>query len=1078
MTTSHAASYDIFLSHSWADNEQTDRLCSALERANLRVWYDREAERDFESITRAIEAGLAASRAFLAFYSIDYPTRRACQYELTAAFVAASQEGDPRRRVLALNPEQGFTHILPVEVRDALIPSPVSWSDDTALDELVDKIVTHLEGVAGTFGNIIRFNAARWIGLHPLSAPRFVGRAAQMWQIHSALHVRDFTPATGKTGPSVTTLVGLAGVGKTLLAEEYALRFGAAFPGGVFWLRAGNGEAHPDAERADAERRRRDQLLDLARGLQLQVDVDMTTSELSAALGAEVDRRGDPCLWVVDDVPPGLTANEFRAWLPPSRLAKALLTTRSAEYAGLADRVEIGVLEEADAFWLLTFRREPTGADEVKAAAAIVTTLGSHALALDVAGAALESFAGLQSYGEFHQTLIADDDDALELASQLAPVLPTGHERSIAKTLLSSIRQLDAAALDYLRVASWISTAPISPSLVAAVLGAADDNHGDPDRAAVALALRDLDRHSLAQAVEEPEGARSVHPLVSRVVALADSDSDRREYLREATAHVLSETISQRRWRRDDTGAANALAHARRLIADPRDLLTAGLMGVVGRADLEQGDAEVALPIFERQLEAMLALGAGLEAELALATNIGGALHQLGRLTEARDLYEASLERARNALPDSSEAVTSLLHGKAAMLREAGDFAEARALQEEVYERLVAVVGAESQRAITELSNLAGTVEAQGHLEEALEIQERVLKVRRQDLGSDDPLTLNTLSNISILYRKLGRMAEARPLGEHVLEARRRALGRDHPDTMTALGNLAAQYAYEGDHRAALQLEREQLEFLRERRGETHPLTLIAGTNIADTLASLDRLEEALEIQDRIMTLARDTYGANSPIGLRTSANYATLLRASGDLKAALTLQESLLARYDSSFGKHHPETLVLRSNFAHTLFELKRFGEALALQEEVLAESLARYGHDHHSVVLAKNNLALTLNRVGERSRAIDLLEEVVDSQRRALPEHHASRAKALASLISLYALEGNVARAADLAVEERRLHLPEPIDEEVLHREAEAWVAQIAAKAQSELARSKPGRNDPCWCGSGKKFKKCHGA
>jgi preprotein translocase subunit SecA len=22
------------------------------------------------------------------------------------------------------------------------------------------------------------------------------------------------------------------------------------------------------------------------------------------------------------------------------------------------------------------------------------------------------------------------------------------------------------------------------------------------------------------------------------------------------------------------------------------------------------------------------------------------------------------------------------------------------------------------------------------------------------------------------------------------------------------------------------------------------------------------------------------------------------------------------------------------------------------------------------------------------------------------------------------------------------------------------------------------KVGRNDPCWCGSGKKFKKCHGA
>jgi preprotein translocase subunit SecA len=24
----------------------------------------------------------------------------------------------------------------------------------------------------------------------------------------------------------------------------------------------------------------------------------------------------------------------------------------------------------------------------------------------------------------------------------------------------------------------------------------------------------------------------------------------------------------------------------------------------------------------------------------------------------------------------------------------------------------------------------------------------------------------------------------------------------------------------------------------------------------------------------------------------------------------------------------------------------------------------------------------------------------------------------------------------------------------------------------------RDKIGRNDPCWCGSGKKYKKCHGA
>jgi len=29
---------------------------------------------------------------------------------------------------------------------------------------------------------------------------------------------------------------------------------------------------------------------------------------------------------------------------------------------------------------------------------------------------------------------------------------------------------------------------------------------------------------------------------------------------------------------------------------------------------------------------------------------------------------------------------------------------------------------------------------------------------------------------------------------------------------------------------------------------------------------------------------------------------------------------------------------------------------------------------------------------------------------------------------------------------------------------------------KVSPVVAKEKPGRNDPCWCGSGKKYKKCH--
>jgi preprotein translocase subunit SecA len=34
------------------------------------------------------------------------------------------------------------------------------------------------------------------------------------------------------------------------------------------------------------------------------------------------------------------------------------------------------------------------------------------------------------------------------------------------------------------------------------------------------------------------------------------------------------------------------------------------------------------------------------------------------------------------------------------------------------------------------------------------------------------------------------------------------------------------------------------------------------------------------------------------------------------------------------------------------------------------------------------------------------------------------------------------------------------------------------VMAAVPSPAAGEKLGRNDPCWCGSGKKFKKCHGA
>jgi hypothetical protein len=126
-----AATYDVFLSHAWADGDRPQQIANALTAAGLRVWFDATEINDFASITRAVTEGLAKSKALLAYYSATYPLRRACQWELTAAFLAAQTEGDPRRRVLVINPENGADHIHPIELRDAKFRNAPNTDDET-----------------------------------------------------------------------------------------------------------------------------------------------------------------------------------------------------------------------------------------------------------------------------------------------------------------------------------------------------------------------------------------------------------------------------------------------------------------------------------------------------------------------------------------------------------------------------------------------------------------------------------------------------------------------------------------------------------------------------------------------------------------------------------------------------------------------------------------------------------------------------------------------------------------------------------------------------------------------------------
>jgi hypothetical protein len=107
----------------------------------------------------------------------------------------------------------------------------------------------------------------------PVSAPNFVGRVHELWELHAKLTANRIGLISGVYGQSAAQVRGLGGNGKTLLAREYALRFGPAYPGGVFWLNAyGNDDSKGAFDEGRRLATRQDQLRQFALDLGVRIE--------------------------------------------------------------------------------------------------------------------------------------------------------------------------------------------------------------------------------------------------------------------------------------------------------------------------------------------------------------------------------------------------------------------------------------------------------------------------------------------------------------------------------------------------------------------------------------------------------------------------------------------------------------------------------------------------------------------------------------------------------------------------------------------------------------------------------------
>ncbi len=978
--------YDVFLGHASADKAAGVRaFADELERLHLDTFVDERAIGAFDSITEEVEQAIAGALVFVAWYSCGYPERRACQLELRRAYVAAEGAHEVGERIFAVNPESGFGHIHPATLRDARIPS------EGAAEAIRARVDAVRRRGGPALGALTRWDAPAWVPQRRLGSPRFAGRVSELWDLHERLQARKTSQVTGTSREEVA-LIGLGGIGKSLLAEEYAYSFGPAYPGGIYWLSATDAVAGDESVVLDS-------LATVAAALELNLEDRPEPAVLSHRLALALAER-ERALWVVDDLPEGLTADELRGWLAPHEQAATLVTSRSSAYSTLP-QIPLDVLDPAAALLLLTAGLEPSSEEEREAARVIAgELLGGHAQSLDVARSQIGLHPGGSAYREFvRRTRQASVVERLEHAATITAELPNGHEASIVATMHTAIEGLgeDAFFVHGLvsAVARHIETVPEravalcarATTVLVDWFSTRDDLHDQTH--APQLESRVTHARHLTAFLDRTADA-NVAALGSW---LAQLESKRGMY---SSARTLGEQVVAARERllgeeHPDTLASKDslastlraqgdLAAARRL---QEEVVTAlrRLLGKEHPATLAskrelaltlyvQGDLAAARRLQEEVLAAReRLLGAEHPDTLISKDNLALTLYAQGDLEAARRLQEEVLAARERVLREEHPDRQASKNNLASTLGAQGDLAAARRLQEEVVAALGALLGEEHPDTLKSKNNLAWTLRAQGDLVAARRLQEEVLAAFERLLGAEYPDTLASKDSLALTLRAQGDLAAARGLHEEVLAARERLPGAEHPDTLASKNNLASTLYVQGDLAAARRLQEEVVAALGALLGEEHPDTLKSKNNLASTLRVQGDLAAARRLQEEVVAARERLLGAEHPDTLASKNNLALTLNAQGDLAAGRRLQEEVLAAFERLLGAEHPDTLISKDNLASTLYAQGDLTAARRLQEEVLAARERVLGEEHPDTLASNDNLASTVRALGKSS-------------------------------------------------------------------------------------------------------------
>lgn len=1011
----------LFVSYRRSRRSEVDAACAALRAQGASIWLDTSDTPPAGDFTDSIRQGLAACRAVLVWWSDDYADSSVCLQEFRLAWQAAwhvEPAHQVHRRVWILDPHGTADHILAgdLSAENYLPRWPPSEDEERrpgARTEWATKICRKLDELAhkGPLApdGIPRAPPVTWRG-RPARGWPFVGRERELMQLHTAMFP---VGVSGGGRPVLVQLHGAAGTGKSALAQHYADTFGAAFPGGVWWLTMPGLASGPDLRIEDVEAAWLEALTqtlgasDPDRLGALRFDArerTLSTRQVRERLGRQLAADGLSYLWVVDNLP-AIQRLDLRddvtAFLSaPEGNGRTLVSCRDAAPLEGARTLALPPLSADDGHALLA-RYLPRAHHQREAPMIreLVAEVHGHPLALVLLGAMVESsnrglaptLHRLRERGVLER--VEHAQRVLEpTLGRLAPSVLAIFEFSIAPQHPDARRLLALASV--CAAHRRIPVALIERAFVEAVRREEHDDADIDDLTGRCIqAKQALARASLLEPNGDAGRDVTVHPLVAAVMLHLMQRPPEPE--RQALADALQDRLAPLD---NDPGAFVALRddapHARALLFANYAAQSATLSGrgaVVFATRLSW--LEHSIGLLPQALDASRhaeQLAGFLPSDdpdrLRASTALANALASTSSFDAAIARLEALLPAAHAVFGDGDDALTirsllgSALHGSHRL-----DAAEGQ--QRALLQIVQGLPASRWQTRAAALAGLAATRNLQGALDEAETLQREAVRVLDDGAAASGtpgvmtPDALVARLNLAVICMAQGATVPVDALRSHAA-ATWTLLGPDDAATRAALRAVADALVGQGLYAQA---------------GDDYYAHLLA------------HAERTLGVYDaQSLVLMARLFGATGAAGRR---------------KEAAALLHRFIAAADVAIRSGHPDILSAIEDMARAMNDL---GWSIAVLAPLLTMVLLVRRHDlgecNLETLRAYANAALAESQRGDRAEAVALRQGALGAARSLpweAPARPAEIAEATFQLVLALDADGRRADARRMEVE-----------------------------------------------------------